>query len=90
MPRTTQEILDHADALASRFEQHEPGDEVRDAAALRSVRDAFMARAETERVLVAAVVRARQDGHSWASVGAMVGTSGEAARQRYSQSVTAS
>jgi hypothetical protein len=87
MPRTAQEILDHADELAARFEQAEP-DDLRDAAALRVVRDAFLARADAERELRDAVVQAREDGHSWAAIGAMVGTSGEAARQRYSQAVT--
>ena len=90
MPRTAQEILDYADELAARFEQHEPGDDVRDADALGTVREAFLARADAERVLLDAVVRARHEGHSWASIGAMVGTSGEAARQRYGQSVRAS
>ena len=90
MPRTAQEILDHADALAARFEQHEPSDDVREASALGAVRDAFLARAKAERGLADAVVRARHSGHSWASIGAMVGTSGEAARQRYGQSVAAS
>jgi len=86
MPRTAQEILDHADELAARFEQAEPAD-VRDATALRAVRDAVLARADAERNLGDAVVRARHDGHSWAAIGAMVGTSGEAARQRYGQAV---
>ena len=89
MPRTAQEILDYADELAARFEQHEPGDDVRDADALGTVREAFLARADAERVLLDAVVRARHEGHSWASIGAMLGTSGEAARQRYGQSVNA-
>ena len=89
MPRTTQEILDHADELAARFEQHEPTDDAtRDASALALVRTAFLARAAAERQLVDAVVKARQHGHSWASIGAMVGTSGEAARQRYGQAVS--
>jgi hypothetical protein len=44
MPRTAQEIIDHADELAARFEQAEPQD-LRDAAALRVVQDAFLARA---------------------------------------------
>jgi hypothetical protein len=88
MPRTAQQILDQADELVARFEQHEPGDDTRDAAALRCVRDAFLARADAERELSVAVVQARRAGHSWASIGAMVGTSGEAARQRYGQSVT--
>lgn len=89
MPRTAQEILDHADALAARFERAEPAD-VRDATALRAVRDAVLARADAERNLGDAVVRARHEGHSWAAIGAMVGTSGEAARQRYGQAVNAS
>ena len=88
MPRTAQEILDNADELAARFERAEPG-ELRDATALRTVREPFVARAETERALRNAVVEARYDGHSWASIGAMVGTSGEAARQRYGQAVNA-
>ena len=87
MPRTAQEILDHADELATRFENAEPG-ELRDATALRAVRDAVLARAEAEGNLVDAVALARRDGHSWAAIGAMVGTSGEAARQRYGHPVT--
>jgi len=76
-------------SFAARFERHEPGDDVRDAAALRTVRDAFLARADAERVLLDAVMRARHDAHSWASIGALVGTSGETAQQRYLQSVNA-
>jgi hypothetical protein len=91
MPRTTQVILDQAEELATRFERHQPSaDSAREASALRGVRVAFLARAEAERELVDAVVNARHDGHSWSSIGAMVGTSGEAARQRYGQSVAAS
>jgi predicted phage gp36 major capsid-like protein len=89
VPRTAQEILDQADELAARFERHQPTDDVRDAEALSIVRGAFLARADAERVLHDAVVRARHEGHSWASIGAMVGTSGEAARQKYGQAVNA-
>lgn len=86
MPRTAQEILDQADELAARFEDYEPepGDG-RDAAALRELRMAFADRAEAEARLGEAVETARRARHSWASIGAMVGTSGEAARQRYGQ-----
>ena len=90
MPRTAQEILDQADELAARFEAHEPGDDIHDAIELRLIREAFLARADAERALGDAVVHARHNGRSWASIGAMVGTSGEAARQRYGQSVNAS
>lgn len=86
MPRTADEIINQAEELATRFEDHEPdADEVRDANALRELRLAFLARAEAEQRVTDAVRRARAHGHSWASIGAMVGTSGEAARQRYSQ-----
>lgn len=91
VPRTAQEILDLADELAARFESHEPGDDAGlEASALRTVRLAFQERADAERRLADAVEGARADGHAWASIGAMVGTSGEAARQRYGQRITKS
>lgn len=84
MPRTAKEIIDQADQLAARFENHDPDvTEIKDAASLRAVRQAFKERAEAERDLAEAVAVARAEGHSWAAIGAMVGTSGEAARQRY-------
>jgi hypothetical protein len=84
MPRTTEEILARADELARRFEEHDPetGD-VRDARALRDVAAAFARVADGERDLADAVSVARAEGHTWAAIGAMLGTSGEAARQRY-------
>lgn len=86
MPRTAEEIINQAEELATRFEDHEPdADDIRDASALRELRQAFLARAEAEQRVTDAVQRARADGHSWASIGAMVGTSGEAARQKYVQ-----
>ena len=89
MPRTVQEILDQAEELATRFEQHEPVEaNVRDASALREVHAAFQSQADAERHLTQAVVEARGEGHSWAAIGAMLGTSGEAARQRYGRIVS--
>jgi hypothetical protein len=86
MPRTTEEIINQAEELAARFEHHEPDEgDVQDASALRELRHAFLARAEAEQRVTGAVWRARAAGHSWASIGAMIGTSGEAARQRYGQ-----
>lgn len=84
MPRSLKEILDQADDIARRFESHvaEPGD-VKNAAVLRAVRAAFQARVEAETRLADAVSVARAEGYSWAAIGAMVATSGEAARQRY-------
>lgn len=83
-PRTTKEVLDQADELAARFEAHDPDPaEIKDAASLRAVRLTFQARTDAEYRLVEAVSVARAEGHSWATIGAMVGTSGEVARQRY-------
>lgn len=86
MPRTIDEIINQAEELATRFEDHEPAAEaIKDATALRELRQAFLARAKAEQRVSDAVLDARADGHSWASIGAMIGTSGEAARQRYGQ-----
>lgn len=82
MPRSLQEILDHADELGRRFEDHEPSD-VRDAAPLHAIREAVTERAASERRIAQAVASAREAGVSWSAIGAMLGTSGEAARKRY-------
>ena len=84
MPRTVQDILDHANELASRFENYEPTpQEERDPEAFVALRDAVLSRSDAERSLKAAVDDARAHGYSWALIGSMLGTSGEAARQRY-------
>lgn len=84
MPRSVQEILDHAEELALRFESFEPatGDE-RDPAAYQALREAVVSRSEAERSIREAVAAARSHGYSWAFIGKIIGTSGEAARQRY-------
>jgi hypothetical protein len=91
MPRTVEEILAHADELAKRFEDYEPrpGD-AKDAAPLRAVREAFEDAARAQSRLNERIAVARVAGLSWASIGAMLGTSGEAARQRYGQPPPAS
>ena len=84
MPRSTKEIIDQADVLALRFEDHVPdGSTLRSADTLRQVREAFLGRARAESDVLQAVEAARADGQSWSAIGAMLGTSGEAARQRY-------
>jgi len=83
MPRNLQEILEHAEELARRFEEHEPED-VRDAAPLHAIRTAATERAATERRVAEAVATAREAGVSWSAIGSMLGTSGEAARKQYS------
>ena len=82
MPRSLQEILQHADELERRFAEHEPND-VRDAAPLHAIRDAVTARAASERRIADTVSEAREAGVSWSAIGGMLGTSGEAVRKRY-------
>lgn len=83
MPRPIQDILDHADELTRRFEDYEPeaGDE-------RPVEDyllqrAALERARSERQIIEAVTAARSAGISWARIGELLGTSAQAAQQRY-------
>ena len=85
MPRSVEEILQHAEELAERFENYEPaaGDEL-DGGAVALLRAAVQERSEAEKHLIEAIRAARESGMSWSAIGALVGTSGEAARQRYS------
>ena len=86
MPRTREEILAHADELARRFENYEPReDDKRDPAPLHALRSAVQTAAEAERTIVEAVEAARAAGYSWALIGSQLGTSGEAARQKFGQ-----
>ena len=84
MPRTVQDILDHADELANRFEDYTPDErDERDPESFTALRDAVLSRSDAERSIKAAVDNARAHGYSWAMIGSLLGTSGEAARQRY-------
>lgn len=84
MPRTVQEILDHADGLAKRFEDYEPSaSDERDPQVFTELREAVLSRSAAERTIMDAVEHAREHGYTWASIGSLIGTSGEAARQRY-------
>jgi len=90
MPRSIQEILDHADQLAERFENYDPspGDE-------RPVEEyvlerAALARARSERDIVDAVAAARSKGVAWQRIGELLGTSAQAAQQRYGNVITTS
>ncbi len=83
MPRSIQEILDHADELAQKFEEYEPtaGDEQPVAEYL--LKRAALARARSERQVLDAVEAARAEGVPWSRIGALLGTSAQGAQQRY-------
>ena len=88
MPRTVDEVLQHADELAARFESYEPNpaDEL-DTGAVALLRAAVAERSQAERHLIEAIRKAREAGMPWSAIGTFVGTSGEAARQRYANKV---
>ena len=83
MPRSIQDILDHADQLAERFENFDPDEAVGVAVEEYLLQRAVVARARTEQQLLEAVAKARSAGMSWQRIGALVGTSAQAAQQRY-------
>ncbi len=84
MPRTVQEILDHAEVLVEQCENDDPRaeDEINVAALLR-LRNATAERSLAERHMIEAIREARKRGVTWAVIGGIIGTSGEAVRQRY-------
>jgi hypothetical protein len=83
MPRSIQDILDHADELAKRFEDFDPT-EARDVPIEEYLlQRAVVARARSEQQLIEAVATARSAGISWQKIGALVGTSAQGAQQRY-------
>jgi hypothetical protein len=83
MPRSIQEILDHADELAERFEDYEPSDADERSVAEYLLQRAALNRARGEREVVDAVVRARVAGIPWNRIGDILGTSAQAAQQRF-------
>jgi len=89
MPRSIQEILDHGDELARRFEEYDP--EARDERVVEEylLERATIDRARSERQIVEAVVAARGKGLSWQRIGDILGTSAQAAQQRYGAAVDA-
>lgn len=83
MPRSMQEILDHADEIAERFEEYEPSPEDETEVAGYLLRRAALAQARSERETVDAVVAARRAGLSWKRIGGELGISAQAAQHRY-------
>lgn len=71
MPRTVQDILDHAGELAQRFEDYEPAPEdERDPRIYAALRDAVLSRSDAEREVRAAIDEAREHGYRGRSSGA--------------------
>ena len=83
MPRSIQDILDHADELAQSFENLDPDDIVEIPVEEYLLQRAVVARARSEHQLLEAVAKARGAGVSWQKIGGLLGTSAQAAQQRY-------
>ncbi|HUP69932.1 MAG TPA: hypothetical protein VM142_08955 [Acidimicrobiales bacterium] len=83
MPRSIQEILDHGDELARRFEDYEPSPSDERPVEEYLLERATIARARGERQVVDAITAARSRGMSWQKIGDILGTSAQAAQQRY-------
>jgi hypothetical protein len=88
IPRSVDDILQHAAELAERFENYDPDPaQELDPGAVALLRAAVQERSQAERHLIDAIRAARESGISWAAIGTFVGTSGEAVRQKYSDKV---
>jgi len=85
--RSVSELAARADELADRFENYDPKPEDFDAPLppVMAVQLAAWKRDAAERDLAAAVTEAREQETSWRVIGEAIGTTGEAARQRYSR-----
>lgn len=86
--RSIDDIKARADELADAFENYDPKPGEQDAPVppVMAVKLAAWRRDTAERDLADAVRAAREQRLSWREVGEAIGTSGEAARQRYSAS----
>ena len=90
MPRSIQEILDQAEELAQRFENYEPNANDERPVEEYMLEHAALARARSERQVADAVIAARASGASWQKIGSLLGTSAQAAQQRYGALIDAS
>ncbi|GAA1884856.1 hypothetical protein GCM10009715_33860 [Paeniglutamicibacter psychrophenolicus] len=86
--RSIEEIKARADELADAFENYDPkpGDQDAPVPPVLAVKLAAWRRDTAEQELAEAVLSAREQRMSWREVGEAIGTSGEAARQRYGAS----
>ncbi len=88
MRRSLTDLIANADRLADAFENHDPTPEDFDAPLppLMAVKLAAFRRGQAEKELAEAIHAAREAHLSWRELGEAIGTTGEAARQRYAAS----
>ncbi len=83
MPRSIREILEHADEIAQRFEDFDPERATEVPVEEYLLQRAALARARSEQQVIDAVARARSANVPWSRIGALLGTSAQAAQKRY-------
>jgi hypothetical protein len=87
MPKSIKDILSNADSLSQRLKQYEPDPkDERDVKIFKSLQQAVIEKSLVEENLLKIIKKARKNGYSWSLIGSFLGTSGEAARQKYSNS----
>lgn len=90
MPRTREQLQEAADAAERWLDSLDPAaiaspDTDTDASRLRRVGDAVRSVARSQVELADAVAEAREHGHTWTQIAAMLGTSRQAAQERYGE-----
>jgi hypothetical protein len=84
VPKSLSERLAHGEDLARVFEEYEPRPEdERDPVSHNALIKAVGDRAAAEREIVLAVAAMRSANWAWSHIGGILGTSGQAAQQRY-------
>ena len=84
MPRSLNELIKHGDFYAKQFEDYPTGSQdAIDTETFNALWAAGQQKSALENSIAELVVKARSENMSWKLIGQILGTSGEAARQRY-------
>jgi FAD/FMN-containing dehydrogenase len=88
MPRTREQLQQAAEDAERWLDSLDPAaiaSPDADASRLRRIAEAVRAAADSQAELASAVTAARAHGHTWTQIAAMLGTSRQAARERYGE-----
>lgn len=88
VPRTREQLQQAADEAERWLDSLDPaalGSSDADASALRRISAAVRAAATSQAEIVVAVAAAREQGHTWSRIAIMLGTSRQAAQERYGE-----
>jgi hypothetical protein len=84
MPRSLSELIEHADFYTKQFEDYPTSSEdAIDSDIFKALWSAGQQKSALENSIAELVIKARSEDMSWKLIGQILGTSGEAARQRY-------